>query len=64
MHSHTHSKNCDRAVRLVKDPAKRQEGKESLRLVDREVRNLQDEVRRCELNLHHSHTGAYVRGWV
>lgn len=47
----------------MKDPAKRQDGKEALRLVDREVRNLQDEVRRCELNLHHSHTGA-CGSWV
>lgn len=51
------SKNCDRAVRLVKDPAKRQEGKDALRVVDKEVRNLQDEVRRCELNLNHAHAG-------
>lgn len=51
------SKNCDRAVRVLKDPAQRQDGKEALRLVDKEVRTLQDEVRRCELNLNHAHAG-------
>ena len=54
------SKNCDRAVRLAKDPAKRQEGKEALRAVDKEVRNLQDEARRCELNLNSSHAGVWL----
>lgn len=46
-------------MRLVKDPTKRQEGKEALRAVDKEVRNLQDEVRRCELNLNQAHAGEW-----
>jgi hypothetical protein len=64
------SKNCDRAVRLVKDPAKKQAGKEALRAVDKEVRHLQDEARRCELKLNSSHAGGWVgvvadmAGWL
>lgn len=50
----------------MKDPAKRQEGKERLRAVDKDVRNLMDEVRRAELNLNHAHAGKSrgLGGWV
>lgn len=51
-------KNCDRAVRILKDPAKRNAGKEMLRGVDKRIRHCQDEVRRAELNLNYSHTHA------
>lgn len=47
-------KNCDRAVRILKDPTKRNDGKEMLREVDKRVRHCQDELRRVELNLNYS----------
>lgn len=51
-------KNCDRAVRILKDPTKRNDGKEMLRGMDKRIRHCQDEVRRAELNLNYadSHT--------
>jgi chromosome segregation ATPase len=49
------SKNCDRAVRIVKDPVKRTAGKDMLRGVERQIRECQDEVRRAELKLNYSH---------
>lgn len=47
-------KNCDRAVRILKDPTKRNDGKKMLRGVDKRVRHCQDEVRRIELKIKYS----------
>jgi hypothetical protein len=47
-------KNCDRAVRILKDPAKRNDGKAMLRGMDKRIRYCQDDVRRAELNLNYS----------
>lgn len=50
-------KNCDRAVRILKDTNKRVEGKAMLREADKEIRYYQDEMRRVELHLNYDHAG-------
>lgn len=55
---HEARKNCDRAVRILKDTVKRNAGKEMLRGVDKTIRHCQDEIRRFELNLTYAQTVA------
>ena len=57
-------KNCDRAVRILKDTSARIAGKEMLRGKDKDVRYYQDEMRRVELHLNYAHAGKYLIGLI